>query len=602
MRGTWYRGGGTWRVLSCVVAAVWLVQHPVGARTADPPERASRWVSADAVLYAEMPRPAALIDRVGDARFLAVLKSVPGFEAASTSGVPGKLREVAAAVAARLNVTPDALLRGLTGGGMTLAVEALRGQPPGVALIVTPTDPALPRRAGDTLVELARKDAAEHGRPDPVKSGEHRGVTGYALGKGAAFGVVKDRIVLADRGDTIKAVVDRMLDGLPAGGTIEDTPEWAGHASARADALAWGVIRLERLRELDPDRFRLPDRSEGGQTLLFGGWLETVRQAPWVAASLNWGESTLALRVAMPAPQGGMPEPFRGFVPGKGAGAPGLLRVPGEILSMSLWRDLGAVWEARTRLFREEDAENLDKLGTSAGNALGRDFGPEFLNAITPAWRLVIARPDESTLDPLPDLKLPTAAVVAELKSPDADLNRRLKVLFQTVVGRVNTDLIAQGVPPLELQSESVEGTTFHSARFLPPRSAAGAKGDGPVPSVPERYNLTPTLAVVGNRIILSTSVGLARAIAKAETSKPATGAAATLSAEANAAVLAGVIDLNRERIVQQNMREKQHNRGRAEAEVASASALLRYLGQGRLIVSEGNSRCEVTLEFRTGR
>src|SRR4051812_19820185 len=56
---------------SCLVAGV--------VRGADEP-RADAWVSRDAVIYLEVPRPAALIARITDPKLRAMLAAIPGYQ------------------------------------------------------------------------------------------------------------------------------------------------------------------------------------------------------------------------------------------------------------------------------------------------------------------------------------------------------------------------------------------------------------------------------------------------------------------------------------------------------------------------------------------
>ncbi|MFO0908511.1 MAG: hypothetical protein U0794_09140 [Isosphaeraceae bacterium] len=583
------------------------------ARAQEP--AASRWVSTDAVLFVEMPRPAVLLDRAADPRLKALFNTVPGLKAALDSGDMKKLRDVVGLLVDKLGLPWDEALRKLTGGGAILAVEAPGVGEPAAALLVTPTDPALLRKATTTLIELARKDAADNGRDDPIKSGEYRGFTGYAIGPKAAYAIVNDTLVIANKGDTIKAVIDRALDGLPADRRFDSSEVYRQRkASNRADEMAWAFARLDRLRSLDPKRFKGISEPDAGGVLLFGGWLNTLAKAPWLSASMTWTDRTLAATLAMPAPSGGgRPAPFQGYIPPAGSGAPGLVHVPGSILSVSLWRDLAAVWEARTELFKPEDVQNLAKLDTFAGQFFGgRDFGTGVLGATAANWRLVVALQDPKSLDPVPDVKLPAFALVADLKPDDPDFAQRLKVAFQSFVGLVNLGAAQSKSPPLELMSETYEGVTLSTTRYMPPppRGNAGNGSDKAAAkdsaAVHQRHNFSPTATQVGDHFVLSSSRGLARDLVKAFKSAAAGGPLkpedGTLVAEADGAALAQLVTVNRDRLVMQNILEKGNQEDQARGEVDLLAALLRYLGQGRLAVKDGTDLWKATLEFQLER
>src|SRR6478735_7897672 len=109
-------------------------------------------------------------------------------------------------------------------------------------MLGTPDDPAFLRRANDALIELARKDAEDKGNPDPIKTVDYRGITGYKAGSGG-FGILEGTLVIGNEGDTLKGVIDRALD--KSGKSIVDDSEWkARRAQAASDALAWGMVRL----------------------------------------------------------------------------------------------------------------------------------------------------------------------------------------------------------------------------------------------------------------------------------------------------------------------------------------------------------------------
>jgi hypothetical protein len=558
-------------------------------------------VSADAVVFVELSRPAALLDRASDARLRALADAVPGFKKGLENEPARKLREGLRLVAERLGKPLDEALRDLTGGGAVLAVEAPEGGAPGAFLVVTPADAGLLERASRTLIELARQDAADHGRPDPVKSAEYRGITGYAVGPKVSYAVVQGKLVIADRADTLKAVVDRALDGLPEPRAIEGLDVWkARRGAAPPDALAWGFARLDRLRALDPKKFQTPEKTGAGPAVLFGGWLATLRQAPWVAANVRWTDDRLAAELTLPAPKDGRSESVRGFIPPENAGAPALAKPPGTVLSLSLWRDLAAAWEARAELVRPEDVQNLAKLDTFAGQFFGgRDFGSGVLGATTADWRLVVALQDYGAMKPAPDVKLPAVALVIGLKPDDDDFAQRLKVAFQSFIGLANLGAAQAKAPPLELVSETFEGVTISTTRFIP-QPGSKPNDDAP-PAVHYRHNYSPTAVQVGDHFVISSSLGLARDLVKA-LKTPAGHEDGTLVAEADGATLAKLVGLNRDRLVMQNILEKGNDQARAEGEVDLLAALLRYLGHGRLAVKDGSDLLRLNLEFQVGK
>jgi hypothetical protein len=477
---------------------------------------------------------------------------------------------------------------------MTFAIEGEAGVPPRSFLIVTPDDPELARKASDALLALARQDAANQGKDDPVKSAEYRGIAGYAVGK-AAYALVDGSLVISDKSETLKTVIDRARDGVKGGGgAIADDAAWkARRARVEPETLAWGLVRLDRLRELDPRRFKVPEKLSPPQTFLFGSWLDALRTADRIEARLTWSDRRLGADVTLPVPSGGSREVLKGFIPAAGSGAPALVSPPGMIAGASLWRDLAAIWEARSELFTPEVQQDLAKLDTFAGQFFGgRDFGSGVLGALDPRWRLVVAHQDYESLSPAPDVKLPGFALIADLNPDDEDFNQRLKVAFQSFVGLANLGAAQKSAPPLELGSEVCEGVTISTSHYMVPRADAEEKGP-----VHQRFNFTPSIAQVDNHFILSSSLGLTRALIRT-LKTPAASSDVTLLAEADGPALARLVTLNRDRLILQNMLDKGHGQAEAETEIGRLERLLKFLGRGRLTVRDGPETLRFDLGF----
>lgn len=597
------------RHLGVITTILWL---GLGVASADGPAPAdvTRWVSDDAVIFVETLRPSDLLDRLMDARVQKPLLSVPSIRNAIEGEPFRKLQEVAKLVSGKLGTSWEKTIRDLTGGGIVFAVEAVEGNKPNVYLVATPSDTAILKKVTETLVELARKDAADKGDPDPVKRVEYRGGIGYHIGEQLVYGIFKDRLLIVDRGETGKMLIDRVEDGPGAAKSLADAADFkARKATVGSEAMVWAFARAERLRKIDPKKFGANGKNDPGQIILLGGWPDAIRKAPWVGASLTWTDATMAADVTMPVPAGGRDAAYKGFAPPKGSGAPALVKPPGTIASLSLWRDLSAAWESRAELLPPETVQGLAQLDTFAGQFFGgRDFGTGVLGALNSDWRLVVALQDVKSLKPVPDVKLPAFALIIDVKPGDDDFAQRLKVAFQSFVGLANLGAAQTKSPPLELGSEAFEGITVSTARFMPPAPTSveeKAKAPTPEPAkkapVHLRHNFSPSTALVGNHFIIGSSVAITRDMIGALKSagKPHD---ATLAAEADGNALATLVDLNRDRLVMRNMLEKGHAKEQAEAEVGLLSALLRYLGQGRLAIQDEPEMTKIGLEFKLGK
>ncbi|WZO99041.1 hypothetical protein EP7_000633 [Isosphaeraceae bacterium EP7] len=555
----------------------------------------AEWIAGDAVAFVELRRPGDLIDRARDPRTAAVVGSIPDLARQLKSPQVRDLRALVAFLSATLDTTWDEGLRDLAGGGAVLALEAPDGKPR-VALIITPRDAKFLDRAHATLLELARKDASEKGKPDPVAEIKHREIVGFSLSPQEAHAIVGGRLVVANGPEALKSLIDRSLDH-PRGSLAEDKTWSARKKATPGDALAWGLVRLDKLRAIDPAKFKIPENVEPGPVILFGAWLDALRKADWLGASLNWTEKALSASVDLPTPAGGYPAPIARFLPGKGQGAPGLVRPPGTVASLSLWRDLSGLWDVREQLLPPEAVAGLAALDTPAGQFLGgRDFA-ELLGALKADWRLVVATQDTAKLKRMPDLKLPAFALVADLKPEDEDLPTQLKVAFQSFIGLLNLDAAQSKSPPLDLGSETVDGFVIATSKYIAPRAKAGAAPAGPVST---RYNFSPSMVQVGDHLVISSTLGLARDLV-AQLKQPLKAEDATLAIEADGAALANLVALNRERMISNNMLEKGNDRDKAKTEIALLETLLRLLGKGRLTAVDTPDEVHFQARFNLG-
>lgn len=558
--------------------------------------RGAEWASKDALIYLEGSHPKILLDRLNDPAMQGRLRAIPQYEKFLKGDQFKQLKAGAAFVSAILETTWDEGLCKLAGGGVAFAVEVEPGKGPWGFLAVTPSDPAFLTKAHAKLLELARSDARSKGTPDPIKEASHRGVTIYSASKDEAHAIVRDTLVIAQSAEAVKRVVERAMDG--AKEPLTGNPEWqARRGKVGADTLAWGLVRLDRLRQIDR-KFVVAELNQNnpGPVFVFGPWIDAFRKAPWAAAQVKLSADHLGLELAMPAPARGENDPIRKFLPPKGQGAPEPLKPKGTIASLGLWRDMSAIWEVRNDLFSPQVVQGLAQLDTFAGQYFGgRDFGSGVLGAIGTDWRFVVAEQDYSQIKPVPDLKLPAFALVIDLKPDDDDFAQRLKVAFQSFIGLANLGAAQSKAPPLELGSEVVDGVTIATSHFMAPKAAPGAKEP-----VHQRQNYSPSAAQVDNHFILSSSLGLTKDLIPV-LRKPAKETDVTAILEADGAMLAHLLESDRQRLVTQNMLEKGNDKATASGQIDLLLNLLRYAGRGTLTARDGDQAVEFHLDFALG-
>ena len=580
-----------WSAWGCLALACFCARA-----SAEGPE-AAHLAAPDALFSFEITRPAAVVDRIEGPRVQALLDGVPGYREATQGEDYRKFRAGVDLVSTRLGMPWQRALRELTGGGLLLAVGGEKADR--TLIVATPSDPATLAKAHAILLDLARQDAATKGQPDPIRQVEHRQVAVFlGGGKQGVHAIVDGKLLVASSREVLEAAIDR---GLDKGASLADEPLWAARRKAvEPAATAWAFARLDRLRAMDPGKY-----GGNGQAfpppfqLFLGPWVEALSKAPWASVALTWDEARLAADLTLPTPPGGYSPAQKAILTPRTAGAPGLLLPPRAIASLSLWRDLSAVWEVRNELFPPQVVQDLAKLDGVAGTFFGgRDFGTGVLGALGSDWRLVVAAQDAKDLDPVPDAKLPAFALVVGLKPDDEEFAQRLRVAFQSFIGLSNLGAAQQKAPPLELGSMTVEGITIATARYLPPKP-----GKAPAGPVNTRHNFSPSSAVVGDTFVLSSSAGLARDLVRILGAKARPGAGdASLTLRVEGADLAAILDANRARLVAKTMLDKGSDRAKAEAEFGTLLTLLRTLNHASLGVVDGDDSVRVRLHFDLGQ
>ncbi|WP_435007358.1 hypothetical protein P12x_004680 [Tundrisphaera lichenicola] len=555
--------------------------------------RGPDWIVGDAVASVEVVRPSDLIKRLTNEPVPTLLGSIPGYQRYLAGDAYREHRAALEVVSGRLGTTWDRALENILGDGLVLAIEP--GTPPRGILVATPRDPAFLAKSLETLIALAREDAATKGKPDPIRSAEHRGVLGYNLGPNVALAIVDGTLVIAESAETLKSVIDRSIDPLDPGSTLAGEPLWKARRSAdlSGDALAWAFLRVDRLRKLDSNALKVPDQVNPLAGLLFSDWVEAVRKTPWTSAGLTWTEQRLGLDLTVATPPEGYSEALRRYLPSEGKGASTPLAVKGSIASVSLWRDLSSLWEVRSDLFPPEVVQGFAQLDTVAGTFFGgRDFGTDVLGALGSNWRLVIASQDTSDFDPMPADKLPAFALIADLKPDDPDFAIRLKSAFQSIIGLINLGAAESKAPPLMLGSETIDGVAVATSKFLKPKVVE------PTEPVHTRHNFTPSAAQVGDHFILSSSLGLVRNLIPA-LKNPTEPTGATVLIEADGAELAGLVAANRPKLVMQNMLEQGNDKPKAESEIDFLARALKTLGRGSFSAIDSPEEVRLRLNFK---
>ncbi|MHC4176229.1 MAG: hypothetical protein ACYSWU_01910, partial [Planctomycetota bacterium] len=482
-------------------------------------------------------------------------------------------------------------LRKLTGGGVTFAAS-----PQGtVWLIVDTEDAKMLEQLHEILLNFARDEATKQGEAGRVASREYRGVTGWTFGGGEAHAIVGNRLLWSNNPEGLKAALD--LRAKAGGKSLASLAAYRdAKKAAGSDACATAFVNAQVLKQHPPIQQALAQTSNPLAALLFTGIMESLRESNWLALGLVVEGETLALRAAVdgkaadpsgPAAFALPSQPDKGVLPN--------LSVPRRIAGLSFYRDLHAFYAAKDELFPERTSgliffENMMGIFFS-----GLDLTDEVLGETRPEVRFVVAEQEYDPAIGTPQLQLPAFAAIFRLRNPE-QFGEVVEEAWQKAIGLVNFTSGQQAEPGLIIDRPAHGDTKFTVAYFRAPK-------EGDRQQIDQRFNFRPSLASVGDFVILSSTDGLTKdlidALKKeiADTVKPL--ATAHSLVEVNAVQLASILGANRDNLVRQNMLEEGSTKEQAETQMDLVITIVKYLGQAKLNVATRDNRPQATLELK---
>jgi hypothetical protein len=474
----------------------------------------------------------------------------------------------------------------LTDGGMVLAIDAkTRGA---VAIVQSESQDWL-RDYVDRLVKLARDDAKNKGRADPVHAAMYRDVQAYEINK-VIFGVLGDRLVVTNQGELGKAIVDRWKN--PDG--EKSLPGKESYRRALEDrsvttytsgthAIGWMYVDVHSLREAGLAKELLGGKAKDfGAELILGGLLAVLHKTPYVTGNLKLQDSRIHLHLSSPNEPAWVGQDRVYFVGDRERGGALPLWMPeGALAGLTTFRDVSQLWLRAGDLF---DQDVNDKLA-QADNTLttlfsGRDFGEDILGAVHPEIRLIAARQQYGSAGPVPAIQLPAMALVARLKDP-GKMRPELKRIFQSFIGFLNIVGAMEGRTQLDLDMESSGKVQFYWATHVPEVDRQGTD------EAPIQFNFSPCLAFMDDWMVLSSTQPLARQLTSLPqpTEKPNAASAiqkgpqrTNTALEIDLHQLNRVLEDNRRQLVSQNVLEKGHTRQEAEKEIGMLLSIVGLL------------------------
>ncbi len=565
-------------VLSLLVCSTGFAAKPL------PP--ATDWMPAQTLASLEITEPNDLLDLALNEEVVKMVTESPAYKAASSQPNFQQFIAIVNILETTLNVEWAPGVRKLIGGGITLAAVPNEA----VVLIVDAEDADLLKRLHDVVIDFSRGEARNNNLPDPIKTEEYQGVTIESAGGEEVHAIVGNRFILSNKRQALKAVLD--LRAHPSQANLSSLPAYkAARKAAGADATALAFVNLALIKQHPPIRSALEQGPNPAASLLIPGVTEALRESNWVAIGLHADKEKIALRAVMdgktdPPQYITSDDPKSGALPN--------FSVPRQIASMSFYRDLYGFYSAKDDLFPERTSgliffENMMGIFFS-----GRDLTEEVLAATAPETRFVVAEQKYDPTDGVPQIQYPSFAAIFRLH--DAEKFAIVaEEAWQKALGLVNFTRGQQALSGLIIDRPTHNDTKFSKAYF-------SVQEEEDKSSVDSRFNFQPSLAVVGDFMIISSAEGLTCDLIdalKKEAAAPIKALAETHSLiELDIAQLGSILSENRDNLVRQMMVAQGQTQEQAEVGMDLITSVLERFGRVKLNMGSRNGLTEANLEI----
>ena len=539
-------------------------------------------VPPNAIAYAELKEPGVWLARIPGSPLERTLKSLPAYEE-FRAGPKGKnLEKFRAAYRAAASVDLEEALRRLVAQGLALGVvPGEHAKEPGLLLAARAAD-------GDAdfvsqTVEGIANVIAVVTKGEGVRREDEGEAIVVVLGEKVFAAALGSLTIVASSEALLKGALARAADTQVA--SLDKAPAFrAARKTASPEAVAFGYLDMARIATGKKEGKLIPELKDGGAAILFGALAETVNRAPFLTACLASQGRSVRLTFAAPvSPEEMRLEVRAAFFPSTEAERPARAAAPrDEFLTLRLYRDFEAIWNAREALGAGDDS------GLRMATRLlfgGKRFEEDVLPHLGPELDLFLCRQAYPDLPRPPQVRFPGAVLVWRLKDA-ARFEPTLAMAFQTGVGLANAQRGQEGKAGLLLSTEKYGEATLHVARYMPP------DGDGPLPI---QFNAAPACAVVADHFYLSSSLETLKAAIDAGTAPVRPGDRLDLDATGLRRILAE----NEAALVSDNMLKKGNSRERAAAEVRTFLDLVGLVSGASLSLRAGEEGTKLEAVLR---
>lgn len=580
------------QLLRSIGAALILAAVPVvSASAADDMPPASEWMPGGALLAVEISGADDVLDLALSDEMIETVAAMPGLKQKKEDGGLEQFKMIVDYFEANLGTDWKTATKTLVGGGATLAVYPDQS----ILLIVDGKDAKLLEKFREFTTTVAKGEAAKKGNADTVKSGDYRGVTGWTLGEKEAHAVIGSRLIMANKADRLKTVIDLREDG---GDSLAEQAEFkAAKQAAGPNADGFLMVNMGVLKEVPNIKKGLDNVGNPVGSLLLAGVADSIRAAHVVTLALDVDGDKVSLAAISDGKVDAEKSSVAFAQAGDGSGALPNLKVPGFLAGLSFYRDMHGFYAAKDELFPERTGgliffENMMGIFFS-----GRDLTNEVLAETEPEIRVLVAKQKYDEKTGTPKTQIPAFAAILRMKDPEK-FSIVMEEAWQKAIGLVNFTRGQQAEPGLIIDRPTHGDMQFTVARFAAPKVEERTDAD-------LRFNFNPALAMPDGYLVLSSTEGLACDLIdalKKEASETLAGIQEVHSlAEVDGGNLASILKANREQLVRNNMIEEGHSRDQAETAIDTLLSIVGHLGQTKFEIrnESGATQARFVVELK---
>lgn len=568
-------------LLLAVMAASLLTRQ---ALAADPLPPRTSCVPRGAILVADLSRPEALLNLALNRSVLDIIRNHESYRQQSDQPGFKQFTKGVQSIEKLLNADWQTILRRLGGGGVTLA-----STPEGGFLLVSDaTDEKLVEQVHNLLFLAAVSQAGKPKGPGTISKQDGEW-TRWSFGTNAYFVLMGKRLVLANRETLLQTAL--ALQAGKGKGLAAEASFKSARATSGENPTATLFVDLAAVKKNPQLKAGLDQANNPWATLFFASLIEAVKESSWLGLTLQVEKDRLSLNLALDRQLSA--DLYRFTQPSGKDGALPALSVPGQIASVSLYRDLKSYYAAKDKLFPQRTSQLIFFENMMAIFFSGRNLTDEVFGEWKPEFRLVVAAQADHYSFGTPEVKLPGFALVIRLHNPK-EFKDTAEEAWQKALGLVGIIIGQKGQSGMILDRDMHEGVKYQLARFTAPRGMDRKR-------LPMQYNLRPAMVLMDDSFVVSSTEALARDLIvalKKEKATPAAGVNSLVEFDGNQ--LARILSGNRISLVLQNMTEKGNTRERAEGEVDVLISLFKYPGKVRLSMGgrDGKTHANVTIQL----